>query len=63
MTTLTVPSLLLEGSWIPPIRMYGGETKSLADIVYSERDSIFPGYYTAKFELLVAQEWEEPLER
>ena len=61
MTTVTVPSLLLEGSWISPIHMHGGETKSLVDIIYSERDNIFPGYYTARFELLLAQDWENPL--
>ena len=61
MTTLTVPGLLLEGAWIAPVRIYGGETKSLVDIVYSERDNIFPGYFTSKFELLLAQNIEDPL--
>ena len=42
MTTLTVPGLLLDGAWIPPIRIYGGTTKSLVDIVCSELDNIFP---------------------
>ena len=61
MTTLTVPGLLLEGVWVPPVRIYGGGTKSLVDIVYSERDNIFPGYYTSKFELSFAQSLEDPL--
>ena len=61
MTTLTVPGLLLDGAWIPPIRVYGGTTKSLIDIVCSERDNIFPGYYVSKFDLSFAQALEDPL--
>ena len=61
MTTLTVPGLLLDGAWIPPIRIYGGTTKSLVDIVCSERDNIFPGYYVSKFDLSFAQDLEDPL--
>ena len=60
MTTLTVPGLLLEGAWIPPVRVYGGVTESLVDIVYSKRKCIFPGYFTSKFELLLAQDLEDP---
>ena len=33
----------------------------MVDIVYSERDSIFPGYYIAKFELSLAHDFEDPL--
>ena len=61
MTTLTVPGLLLEGAWIPPVRAYGGTTKSLVDIVCAERDNIFPGYYVSKFDLSFAQDLEDPL--
>ena len=60
MTTLGIPSLVLEGSWIPPIRIYGGVTKSLTEIVYSESATIFPGYYTALFDLLLSDDLEEP---
>ena len=61
MTTLTVPGLLLDGAWIPPIRVYGGATKSLVDIVCSEVDSIFPGFLASRFDLSFAQELEDPL--
>ena len=61
MTTLTVPGLLLDGAWIPPIRVYGGATKSLVDIVCSELDSIFPGFLASRFDLSFAQELEDPL--
>ena len=61
MTTPTVPGLLLEGAWIPPVRLYGGATKSLVDIVCSQRDNIFPGYYVSTFDLSFAQDLEDPL--
>ena len=61
MSTLTVPGLLLDGAWIPPIRIYGGTTKSLVDIVCSERSNIFPDFVVSKFDLSFAQDLEDPL--
>lgn len=61
MTTLTVPGLLLDGAWIPPIRVYGGTNKSLVDIVCSELDVIFPGLVASRFDLSFAQDLEDPL--
>lgn len=61
MTTLQVPGLLLKGNWIPPVRVYEGVgISSLAEIVFSERDSIFPNHYVSMFDLLLAQDIEEP---
>ena len=61
MTTLAVPGLLIDGAWIPPIRIYGGTTKSLVDIVCSELDNIFPGFVVSRFDLSFAQDLEDPL--
>ena len=60
-TTLHVPGLLLCGNWVPPIRIYGGSsTSSLTDIILSERDKIFPGYYVSEFDLAFGSDLEEP---
>ena len=61
MTAIRVPGLLLNGNWVPPIRDYGGSgTWSLTEIVYSERKNIFPEHYVSRFDLLLAQDMEEP---
>ena len=54
-----VPSLLWEGEWIPSMQSYGRDT--LAEIVYAQRNSIFPEHHVHKFELSLAQHVEEPL--
>ena len=61
MSPLTVPGLLLDGDCVPPLRTYGGGTENLIDIVYAERECIFPGYRTVKFDLTFAHDFEEPL--
>ena len=56
-----MPGLLLSGVWVPPIRIYGGiGTSSLTDIILSERDKIFPGYYVSEFDLAFGSDSEEP---
>lgn len=62
MATLRIPGLLLRGDWVPPVRIYEGKSVlSLTDIILSERESIFPGYYASQFDLSLAQDLEEPV--
>ena len=59
MITLRVPGLLFGGQWYPPVRVYGGDVPSLTEILLSNSQSIFPGYYTSRFELTLSREGSE----
>ena len=60
-TARHVPGLLLCGNWIPPVRTYEESgISSLTEIILSERDKIFPGYYVSEFDLTLGPDSEEP---
>jgi len=61
MATVLVPGLLLEGTWIPPLRVYGAGGVSFTNIIISERDNIFPNHHTVAFNLTLRQDLEDPV--
>ena len=56
MPILSTPALLWQGSWIPPIRYYGGSVSSFADIILEASGDIFPSHFVSRFDLTLGQE-------
>ena len=53
MTTVYIPGLLLSGNWLPPVRIYAESgASSFPEIVFSQSQMIFPGYYAAKIDTI-----------
>ena len=61
MTIPYIPGLLMNGEWIPPLRNYGGSGHSLADIIHQAGNDMFPSHHLARFDLLLAQDYEDPV--
>ena len=51
MATPCVPGLLLDGEWIPPVRLYGRGVPNLAEILLAQGNLIFPRHHMFPFEL------------
>ena len=61
MATVLVPGLLLDGTWVPPLRVYGAGGVSLTNIIITQRDNIFPNHHTVAFDLTLRQDLEDPV--
>lgn len=58
--TIQVPSLVLDGTWIPAYRSYGGTGTQLVKLVKDESEVIFPDYDAAEFNSLLGPD-DEPV--
>ncbi len=62
MGTVIVPSLVLEGEWIPPSRGRGRSEYNLTRVLLAKSDVLFPDYFLVEFDLLLGQDLEDQVQ-